>query len=129
VGELVRIKPSQNVPLGIREVRAWREGFVIDFTGPIDAAVAADAANYTITSYHRTWKGTYATPDSDRRTDKIQRVEVASDRRSVVVTLDTLRPGFVYDLHLKPIGPEGHSLWPAEAYYTLNEIPDEDPRD
>lgn len=128
VGELVRIKPSQNVPLGIREVRAWRDGFVIDFTGPIDAAAAADVAKYTISSYRRIWKGTYATPDSDRRMEKITRVEIAGDRRSVVLTLDSMRPGFVYDIHLKSIGPAGQALWPAEAYYTLNQVPAEDAR-
>jgi hypothetical protein len=124
VGELVRIKPNPNVPLGIREVRAWREGFVIEFTGAVDPTAATDAARYTISSYHRIWKGTYATPDSDRRNEKITRIEPAADRRSVVVTLDSMRPGFVYDFRLKPLGAGGHSLWPAEAYYTLNRVPD-----
>ncbi len=125
VGELVRIKPSQNVPLGIREVRATRDGFAIDFTGPVDAPAAADESKYTISSYHRVWKGTYATPDSDRRTEKIRQIAVAADRRSVVVTLDGMRPGFVYDIHLGPMGPDGQSLWPADAFYTLNQLPDD----
>ncbi len=124
VGELVRIKPSQNVPLGIREVRAWRGGFVIEFTGPIDQSAAADAANYEVASYRRIWKGTYATPDSDRRTEQITKIEIAKDSRSAILTLDSMRTGFVYDIHLKAIGRGGNALWPAEAYYTLNQVPD-----
>jgi mono/diheme cytochrome c family protein len=123
VGELVRIRPSAAPPLGIREVRATGEGFAIDFTGPIDATAAADHAKFVISSYRRIWKGAYATPDSDRRTEQIRRIEVAADRHSVVVTLNDLRPGFVYDIHVSPIGPNATPLWPADAYYTLNQVP------
>jgi len=123
VGELVRIRPSGAPPLGIREVRATHEGFAIDFTGPIDATAAADHAKFVISSYRRIWKGAYATPDSDRRTEQTRRIEAAADRRSVVVTLNDLRPGFVYDIHVSPIGPNATPLWPADAYYTLNQVP------
>jgi hypothetical protein len=114
------------VPLGVREVRAWREGFEIDFTAPIDARLAADPANYAISSYHRVWTGTYATPDSDRRSERIRNVALAGDR-SVVLTLESMRPGYLYDVHVRDIGPNGASLWPADAYYTLNEVPDTGP--
>jgi glucose/arabinose dehydrogenase len=124
VGELVRVQPSDHVPLGIREVRASREGFIIDFTAPIDAELAAQPAIYTISSYHRIWQGTYATPDSDRRTEKIRSIQVSQDRQSVVLTLESMRPGFVYELHLGAIGERASTLWPAEAYYTLNTVPE-----
>jgi hypothetical protein len=126
VGELVRIKPSEQVPLGIREVRASHEGFVIDFTGLIDVAAAADAANYTISSYRRIWKGTYATPDSDRRTERIRSIAISQDRRTAVITLHEMRPGFVYEFAVRPVGPNHQALWPAEAFYTLNQVPEID---
>jgi mono/diheme cytochrome c family protein/glucose/arabinose dehydrogenase len=125
VGELVRVRPGNQWPLGIREVRAWRAGFVIEFTGPIDPERAEQLEKYSIASYRRIWKGTYATPDSDRRVEKIQRVRVTPDRRMAVIELDSMRSGFVYELHVGDVSASG-PLWPADAYYTLNEIPDED---
>jgi hypothetical protein len=124
VGELVRVRPSDHVPLGIREVRARHDGLVIDFTAPIDTALAKDPSKYVISSYHRIWQGTYATPDSDRRTEKIRDIQVSTDCKSVVLTLETMRPGFVYELHLGAIGEGATVLWPAEAYYTLNTVPE-----
>jgi mono/diheme cytochrome c family protein/glucose/arabinose dehydrogenase len=124
VGELVRIRPAAP-PVGVREVRATRDGFVIDFTAAVDATAAANPTKFVIASYRRIWKGAYATPDSDRRTEQIRRIDVAADGRSVSVTLSEMRPGFVYDIHVGSIGRDGTALWPADAYYTLNQIPDE----
>jgi hypothetical protein len=123
VGELVRLVPKGPLPLGIRELRAVPEGFVVEFTGPVDPDKAADPQSYLISSYRRVWKGTYATPDSDRRNEPVVRVAVVPDRRSVTLTLAELRPGFVYDLHVAPLAPDPTPLWPADAYYTMNAVP------
>ena len=125
VGELVRIRPTGQLPLGIREVRAFPSGFVIDFTGPVDPESAGQASQYGLVSYRRVWAGSYATPDSLRRREQVKRVRVAADARSVVLTLDELRADFLYDIHVAGIAPDGGSLWPADAYYTLNRIPPE----
>ncbi len=124
VGELVRIRPHGVLPLGVREVRAFRNGFVIGFTGPVQRKAADDPAQYSISSYRRIWRGTYATPDSDRRNETVHSVRVTDDGRSVVLMLDGMRAGFVYDIHVRSVAPDAASLWPADAYYTLNQIPD-----
>jgi hypothetical protein len=123
IGELARVRPI-GAPPGIREVRAQPDGFVIDFTQPVDAQLASDPSKYTISSYRRVWQGTYATPDSDRRVEKIRTIEVAADQKLVALTLETMRPGYVYELHLGAIGLNSADLWPAEAYYTLNAVPE-----
>jgi mono/diheme cytochrome c family protein len=123
VGELVRLRPLHELPLGIREVRAHRAGFVIDFTAPVDSHRAATPTHYSLSSYTRVWKGTYATADSERREERVRQIVVAPDRRSVMLELESLRAGHIYDIHVGSIGPVGQALWPAEASYTLNQVP------
>jgi mono/diheme cytochrome c family protein len=122
IGELVRLRLRGPLPLGIREVQATSDGFLIEFTGPVEPARAADPQRYQITSARRIYRGTYATPDSDRRIERIAAVRVRPDGKSVALRLDALRAGFVYDLHVGSVGPSDRPLWPSDAYYTLNQI-------
>jgi len=123
-GTIVRLRPNGQWPLGIAEVRAVHDGLRIEFTGEIETSAAHNPEKYTITSYRRIATPDYGGPDVDRRTDRIQQIDVGTDRRHVTVHLGTLREGFVYELRIGPLGPDGKTLWPAEAYYTLNKIPE-----
>jgi hypothetical protein len=127
VGEIVRIEPPRDwsqIPPGIAEVRAFADGFTIDFMQPVDAKRAADAANYTLESFTRQSTPAYGGPDQDRRVEKIAGIRISDDRRRVTLKLDSLRTGFVYEFHLKSLHADGKALFfPAEAYYTLNEVP------
>ena len=49
---------------------------------------------------------------------------VASDRRSVHLTVEDLRAGYVYELAIDDVpGADGETLLHSDAYYTLNVIP------
>ena len=122
-GSIVRFVPTGKWPLGIAEVRARRDGFTIEFTGPVDRRAAADVRHYKIASYRRIPTPAYGGPDVDRRDESILQLDVAPDARHVTVHLEPLRKGFVYEFHLAAIGPNHTSLWPAEAYYTVNAVP------
>lgn len=123
VGEIVRISPptDQQLPPGIAEVRAQATGFEVRFTQPVDAMLAGDAKNYAIESFTRESTPAYGGPDKNRRVEKIEAVSVAEDRRSVSLELAELRPGYVYEFHLRPLS--AGEFFPAEAYYTLNVVP------
>ena len=47
----------------------------------------------------------------------------ADDSRQVSRKLVAMRAGHVYELRVEGIAPEGRSLFPAEAYYTLRQVP------
>src|SRR5262249_42978825 len=64
VGDIVRLRPNGKLPVGIREIRAAENRFLISFTAGIDKTAAGQTANYSISGYTRKWQGTYATPDS-----------------------------------------------------------------
>ncbi len=123
VGDLVRLTPNGQLPLGIREVRATPRGFTISFTAAVDQVAAARPENYTIACYTRQWQGAYATPDSGRRQVKIERVAATHDGLSVALDVDRLQENFVYEVTCGRIGPGAKTaLQPATAYYTLNQF-------
>ena len=118
-GSLVRLRPTGALPLGIAEVRAAADGFLVDFTGPVDADRAARPGNYLLESYRRIATADYGGPDVDRRAEALRGVEVSSDARRVTLRLAEMRPGFVYELRVRRLVPEGTTFFPAEAHYTL----------
>ena len=66
---------------------------------------------------------TYGSPEVDSRDLVISGAEVTG-LRSVRLTVDGLREGYVHELHAAGVrGAEGEPLLHAEAYYTLNAIP------
>jgi hypothetical protein len=124
IGEVVQVKTEpEKLPAGIAEVRAVAGGFEIDFFREVDPAKAADAANYSISSYRRESTPAYGGPDLDRRIEKVSAVAVAADRRSVTLKLPGLREGFVYELQLKNLTADGGLFHPSEAHYTLRRSP------
>ncbi len=123
VGSIVQLKSNGQLPMGIRELRATPQGFEIQFTAPVDRLAAAIAANYSISGYTREWKGTYATPDSNRHTVTINSVSVSADERQVTLHTDKLRTGYVYEVSCGKIGPTPTALWPAIGHYTMNRLP------
>jgi len=124
VGEIVRLRRLEGqLPVGIAEVRALSDGFVIDFTAAVDPVQAADSANYSLASYTRVSTPAYGGPDEDRRQERIVAVSVADDARQVRLQLPELRAGYVYEFHLKDLAPSHREFFPAEAHYTLRVVP------
>ncbi len=122
-GNIVRIVLDETFPPpGIAEVRAERDGFAIELTSPAREGRAEDTSNYRVASYRRISTPKYGGDDVDRRAEKITGVSVSADRRTVRLTLKPLRRGFVYEFYLRSLTGDD-DFFPAEAYYTLNEIP------
>lgn len=125
LGSLVRLRFTGALPLGIRELRVQKSGFVIDMTGPLKRSTAQMASLYSISGYTRKWQGTYATPDSDRHRIAVHEVDVSPDGLQVRLTTDPLKPGYVYEVSCGKIGPDPSvALWPSIGHYTVNRIPD-----
>jgi hypothetical protein len=124
VGQIVKIKiEPDKFPCGIAEVRATKTGFTIDFLQPVDRAKALDAANYSVASYRRESTPAYGGPNLDRRSEKIQSLELSDDGKRVTMKLADLRAGFLYEFQLRPLTRGKELFHPAEAHYTLNQIP------
>ena len=124
IGEVVQVKiVPDELPAGIAEMRVIKTGFEIDFLREVDAARAADPANYSLSSYRRESTPAYGGSDLDRRIERIDSIQVAPDRRSATIEVGKLREGFVYELQLKNFTDDGGVFYPAEAHYTLRQKP------
>jgi len=123
-GSIVRLKRTDHLPNGIREVRATPKGFQIEFFGPVDEAQATQPKSYNISAYQRVWQGGYSTPDSGRHKVNVTKAEISNDSKTVTLTVDQLRTGFVYEVYCSQIGSnKNEELWPTSAYYTMHNIP------
>lgn len=124
-GDIVRLVPNGKLPNGIRELRVTRDGFEIEFIRAVDRAAATNLSAYSILGYNRIWKGSYATPDSNRHTLPVKWVAISNDKKTVRLTVPNRRAGgYVYEVSVGRIGAKSQpELWPATGYYTLHRIP------
>ena len=123
-GSLVRIAPDLDaLPCGIAEVKAMARGFRVRFTRPISKKQGSSLDHYNIASYRRVSTPAYGGDDVDRRQERISSVKVADDRMSVDIELSKLRAGFVYAFRLQNLADDSSEFYPAEAFYTLRQIP------
>jgi hypothetical protein len=121
-GSIARLVPHGELPVGIAEVRAMPDGFVVRFTGAVEIAAAAKRESYTIEKYRRESTPQYGGDDLDRASVKITKIEPSADGREVRLKLEPLKAGFVYEFHLANLAPAGASFFPAEAHYTLKRV-------
>ncbi|MDZ4684715.1 MAG: PA14 domain-containing protein [Planctomycetaceae bacterium] len=121
-GDIVRFRANGELPNGLREVRATRDGFAIEFVHPLDDSLAAKPQAYTISGYTRVWQGEYATPDSARHNVTVKTATLSDDRRTVRLSLDGLKTGHVYDIAVGNVAGEKR-LWPHAAVFTLHKAP------
>jgi mono/diheme cytochrome c family protein len=123
-GAIERLIPGQNLPNGIREIRATTSGFEVLFFDAVGPSVAEKPENWSLQGYTRTWGGSYATPDSDRHALTPESLTLSSDRKSIQIAVGPLKAGYVYEISLRhPAAADDQPFWPSEGHYTMNEVP------
>jgi mono/diheme cytochrome c family protein len=120
-GSLVKLRPNDKLPAGIADIVATTEGFEIRFTQPVDRKAAAKREAYRVEMFRRISTPQYGGDDVDRQGVKIEKVTVADDGRSVRLTVDKMKAGFVYEFHLENLAA-GQKFFPAEGFYTLKRL-------
>ncbi|TXE13659.1 c-type cytochrome [Algoriphagus aquimarinus] len=122
---LQRLVWNHNIPFEMRTVKAQPDGFLIEFTKPVNKASAEDLTSYAVESFTYKYHPVYGSPPVDNKTLKVLGVEVAADGMSARIAVDGLRPYFVHKISLNGVrAVDGSfSLVHPDAYYTLNSIP------
>ncbi len=121
---LQRLVYTGVLPFEVLHMRVAGQGFTLEFTSAVDPDTASRPESYELTSftYHRFEK--YGSPEVDHQRHRITRAAVSDDRRSVALTVQGLREGYVHELHLAGVrSAGGQPLLHDQAYYTLNVIP------
>ena len=110
----------------MQTIRVLPHGFRIAFTEPVSPATARRAASYHIEHYRYEYSGAYGSPELDRTRLAIERIELASDGRSVDLIAGPLVKDRVYLIRADGVrSANGEKLVHSTGAYTLNEIPSE----
>ena len=121
---LERLVWTGELPFEVLEIHAKPDGFELSFTAPVDAKTAADPASYKLSSYTYLLHETYGSAETDTKQLAVSTAVVAPDAKSVRLTIDGLRAGYVHEFHCKGVrSATGEPLLHDAAYYTLIEIP------
>jgi hypothetical protein len=123
-GALFRIDFTGAVPFEIQSIHARPRGFRLVFTRPVDAKTARHLGSYRIESYRYEYTGAYGSPELDRATVSLRRIDLHSDGRTVDVTTAPLIAGRVYSITAGGVrSGKGEPLLHPTGVYTLNEVP------
>jgi glucose/arabinose dehydrogenase len=123
-GALFRLDFTGPTPFEIRSIHVLPRGFRLVFTTPLAPESARDPAAYQLEHYRYEYTGAYGSPELDRTTVAVERVEVATDRLSVDLTTAPLVKDRVYLIGARGVrSAKGEDLVHPVGAYTLNEIP------
>jgi len=121
---LQRLQWTGKVPFEIKEMSAKRDGFRLMFTQSIDATTVINPKSYRVTSYTYPYQSKYGGEPMDVKTHTVKVAALDTTWRSVQLTLDEMRSGYVYELQAPGIrNTRGKPLLHSAAYYTLNRVP------
>lgn len=121
---LQRLVWTGKIPFEILEMRAKPDGFELQFTRPVDPIAASNPDSYRLSSYTYLYQSTYGSDEILTKELTIDRANVAEDRMSVRLYTRGLRRYFVHELDASGVlDIDGQPLLHANAYYTLNAIP------
>jgi hypothetical protein len=108
-------------------VRSRPTGFEIEFTKPVDTAIAKLNTSYTISSYHMAPNSTYGGGHkTNSKTLTPKSILFSSDRKKVFLELDSLVPSTPTAMRVVQIRLNSYksstndTTWTKEAWYSLN---------
>jgi len=121
---LQKLRYNGRVPFEMLAVRAMPEGIALEFTEPIDTATFSPAA-MTLMQWAYIPTENYGGPKVDLETLTVGQVRFSPDQRSVELSLPQLKIHRVVYVRLPESlrSLQGNSLWTGEAWYTLNQFP------
>ncbi len=119
-----RIDWNGIVPFEIKEINIKKDGFLINFTKPVDRNIAAKTDTYNITTYTHIYHASYGSPEVDQTTAHVTEAIPSADGMSVLVRLEKFEIDHIHDFDLaNMMSKDGERLLHTKAYYTVNEVP------
>lgn len=121
---LERVVWTGETPFEMQTVKAMPDGFEIQFTQPVDRALAADLDSYGGQSFIYKYHSVYGSPPINTQKLDIKGVKVSDDGMKVRLVVDNLRQYYVHEISLAGIRSEaGLPVLHSTGFYTLNNIP------
>lgn len=121
---LQRLVWSGKTPFEIKTMKAKDNGFELEFTEPVNIAIAENPSTYQITSFNYKYHYNYGSPIVGQQKGTVRKAEVSEDGLKVRLTIDGMRLGFIHQLKASNLkSSKGEKLLHNTGYYTLNEVP------
>jgi hypothetical protein len=121
---LERVRWMGSVPFEIRTMRARPDGFVLEFTQPVDPTAAGRGESYTMKSYTYLYHEKYGSPEIDPLPVKVVAATVSDEGKTVRLRCEGLREGYVHELVAEGVRSASQApLAHPAIYYTLNRRP------
>lgn len=127
VSGLTHIKYTGKDVFDLLAVRAKSNGLEIEFTHPLAEGQGWDPAGYYLTQWTYQAVQTYGGPKVRHRRSPVFAATVSKDRKRVFLELPDMVEGEIIHVRLPKSlkSSEGSTLWAGEAWYTLNQIPND----
>lgn len=123
---LQRVRWSGETPFEILRMSAHSDGFELTFTKAIDSEGAVKLDNYRMESYTYKLESRYGGPEDDKQDVRITSARILDEGRTVRLTVDPIRAGYVHELHLSNItAKDGTELLHPVGYYSLIKVPND----
>lgn len=121
---LQRLKWNGKVPFEVKTMKAEDDGFLLEFTKPINKKMGTDVSSYQITTFNYLYHNTYGSPIVDQQKAVVTNADVSDDGLAVRLKVDGMKLGFIHQLKVVDLKTnKGESLLHDTGYYTLNEVP------
>ena len=124
-----RILFTGKIPMDIHTMHLTDKGFDLTFTQPVDEILASDSSNYHMRHYYYDYykkdpsEGVDTSIQLDLQEVPVTDITISPDRKTVSITLDNLKAGYIYELKLDDIKSEsGQPLENELICYTLNNL-------
>ncbi len=120
-----RIAWKGKTALEVKEMHLTDSGFELAFTKPLDPATVAEAKSLKVRRYYYQYQEVYGSPQTDVHEVKISQPMVARDGKRLKFDVDTLAPGYIYELTLQGVkATDGGALLNTLICYTVNRLRD-----
>ena len=121
---LQRLVWTGKTPFEIKTIKAQNDGFLVEFTKPVDKQLAAQSSSYTVTSFNYNYHSSYGSDIVDQQPAMVHAVKVSTDGLSAKLTVSGMRLGFIHQLKAEGVQSQmGEPLLHNTGFYTLNQVP------
>ena len=117
---LQRIMWTGKTPMELADMKLTERGFDLTFTHPLGNV---EATQFEFQRYYYKYHQSYGSPQLGKEAVQITDLKLLRGARTLMIYLDKLTPGYVYQLDLNNIvATDGSPLVNALVCYTLNRL-------
>jgi len=122
---LQRLKYNGQPVFDLLAIRSRSDGFELEFTQPMQFGIGDDPSFYTLTQWTYEPTTNYGGSPVDKQIVNVNNVIFSNDRTRVFLQTSNVKKGYVIHFRVNQdvVSDQSQTLWNAEAWYTLNEIP------